>query len=104
MLASGGDDSMVLYWDLMNAQNGAHVPTAASINGAGGATSPYRPSTSESGSQGATPNIKGPAASWRCDFEVANVSWAPPTGNPTSSQAGEWLGVAGGRAVWGVKL
>ncbi|KAI9713705.1 MAG: hypothetical protein M1828_001394 [Chrysothrix sp. TS-e1954] len=104
MLASGGDDSMVLYWDLMNPQNGAHVPTAAGINGVSGTTSPYRPSTSESGAQGAAPNVKGPAASWRCDYEVANVSWSPPLGSQMSSQAGDWLGVTGGRAVWGVKL
>lgn len=83
MLASGGDDSQVLVWDLLNAASGAVV------NG-GAAPAPGEV-------QG-----KGPSASWRADYEVANVSWAPPSG--LTSQGGDWLGVTGGRGVWGVKL
>lgn len=47
-------------------------------------------------------NVKGPASSWRCDYEVNNLSWSPPS--QLTSQGGDWLGVTGGRAVWGVKV
>ncbi|KAK8064399.1 WD40-repeat-containing domain protein [Apiospora phragmitis] len=40
-------------------------------------------------------------ASWQCDYEVGNLGWTPPLPN---SDAGEWLGVSGGRGVWGVKI
>lgn len=85
MLASGGDDSLVLVWDLLNAQNQAVIPPASN-NGTGA-----------NEAQG-----KGPFASWRCEYEVANVSWAPQSSLTT--QGGDWLGVCAGRGVWGVKL
>ena len=87
MLTSGGDDSQVLYWDLMNAQNAAAV---AAVNANG------------QQENGGNVNMKGPAASWRCDFEVGNISWAPQS--QLTNQGGDWLGVVGGKAVWGVKL
>lgn len=87
MLASGGDDSLVLHWDLINPGNSATLTT----NGTG-IGQPEAPGA----------NVKGPAASWRSDFEVGNISWSPPT--QAASQGGEWLGVTGGRAVWGVKV
>ena len=83
MLASGGDDALVLCWDLINSQNSA-------------ALSPTNGQT-EIGA-----NAKGPASSWRCDYEVSNLSWSPQS--QLTSQGGEWLGVTGGRGVWGVKL
>ncbi len=79
ILASGGDDSQVLLWDLVNS-----TPTTGSSNGAG---SPDKHLT--------------PIANWSCDYEVGNLSWAPPNGN---SDVGDWLGVSGGRGVWGVKV
>lgn len=82
MLASGADDSLVLVWDLLNAGSGA------SVNGNGGGQGEI---------QG-----KGPLASWRCDYEVNNVSWAPQSA--LTGQGGDWLGVCGGRGIWGVKL
>jgi len=81
MLATGGDDSLVLVWDLLNASNGA------SLNGEAGAPSV---------------GAKGPASAWECGYEVGNLSWAPQSG--LTSQGGEWVGVSGGRGVWGVKL
>ncbi|KAK4574301.1 hypothetical protein LTR86_002062 [Recurvomyces mirabilis] len=87
MLASGGDDSLVLVWDLLNANNQAAIPA---LNGNGTAAVPGEV-------QG-----KGPLASWRCEYEVGNVSWAPQSG--LTSQGGDWLGVSAGRGVWGVKL
>lgn len=85
MLASGGDDSLVLVWDLLNAQSQTPQPTA---NGNGG--------------QAGDIQSKGPFASWRCEYEVANVSWAPQS--VLTGQGGDWLGVCAGRGVWGVKL
>lgn len=85
MLASGADDSLVLVWDLLNAQNQAPVAT---VNGNGGGTG--------------EPSAKGPFANWRCEYEVANISWAPQSS--LTQQGGDWLGVCAGRGVWGVKL
>ncbi|KAK5018962.1 hypothetical protein LTR60_001287 [Cryomyces antarcticus] len=89
MLASGADDSTVLLWDLINASNAAPAP---SVNGNG--------TPALAGSLDA--NAKGPAASWRCDYEVGNVSWAPQSS--LTNQGGDWIGVCGGRGIWGVKI
>ena len=91
MLASGADDSQVLVWDLLNTSTQTTIPT---LNGNGPAA-PGAPAVVEV--QG-----KGPSASWRCEYEVANVSWAP--NSALTGQGGEWLGVCAGRGVWGVKL
>ncbi|KAF2814780.1 WD40 repeat-like protein [Mytilinidion resinicola] len=99
MLASGGDDSLVLVWDLIHAQNGA------TINGdTPGSSAPPTPAAAGNGAAGTAGTIgqKGPYASWRCDYEVGNLSWAPQSG--LTAQGGEWVGVCGGRGVWGVKL
>jgi hypothetical protein len=42
-----------------------------------------------------------PYASWRCDYEGGNLSWAPQSG--LTAQRGEWVGVCGGRGVRSVK-
>lgn len=85
MLASGADDSLVLVWDLLNAASGQPM------NGGGGATAV----------QGEVQR-KTPSASWRCDYEVSNVSWAPQS--VVTRDGGDWLGVCGGRGIWGVRL
>ncbi|APA06802.1 hypothetical protein sscle_02g015720 [Sclerotinia sclerotiorum 1980 UF-70] len=83
-LASGADDSLVLIWDLLS-QN-TSIPAGPSMNGA------------------PTPdNSRGPSASWQCDYEVGNISWAPRS-NLNNNGNGDWLGVSGGRGIWGVKL
>ena len=87
-LASGADDSLVLIWDLLNQGNATTIP------GMNGAPQPHLGSGSD--------NARGPAASWQCDYEVNNVSWAPQNG--LSNQGGDWLGVSGGRGIWGVSL
>ncbi|KAL5113475.1 hypothetical protein ACEQ8H_008639 [Pleosporales sp. CAS-2024a] len=100
MLASGGDDSLVLVWDLLHPNNGAVISSEhaaplqppASAHAANGAA----------GAQNAPVGQKGPYASWRCDYEVGNISWAPQSA--LTAQGGEWVGVAGGRGIWGVKL
>jgi WD repeat-containing protein 68 len=111
MLASGGDDSLVLVWDLLHSNNGAVVPNGGVTGDIGVLPSPSTMSTttsnsttgqSSTGVAAAGANVKGPAASWKCEYEVANLSWAPPSG--LTAQGGEWVGVAGGRGVWGVKL
>ena len=78
-LASGADDCHVLIWDLLS---------NSSANGAVGG-----------GDQAA--NVRGPVASWQCDYEVGNLGWVP---HLASQEYGEWLGVSAGRGVWGVKL
>lgn len=88
MLASGGDDSLVLVWDLLNQNNTSTTPAAA--GGSGSAVA------------GGNDSGKGPFASWRCEYEVANVSWAPQ--GELTREGGDWLGVCAGRGVWGVKL
>ncbi|KAI1361727.1 WD40-repeat-containing domain protein [Xylaria arbuscula] len=80
LLATGGDDCQVLLWDLMNPPM-----TSPSTNGGGGSDKHFTP-----------------VASWNCDYEVGNLGWAPPLDN--SDSAGDWLGVSGGRGVWGVKV
>ena len=117
MLASGGDDSLVLIWDLLNAQNQASLPslngsTSSSTNTNTAATTPLSatgnhpsgtPTTAtSSGAATSEAQAKGPFASWRCPYEVANVSWAPQS--PLTTQGGDWLGVCAGRGVWSVKL
>ncbi|KAH8594735.1 WD40-repeat-containing domain protein [Bisporella sp. PMI_857] len=82
-LASGADDSMVLIWDLLS-QSTALAPPGPPINGA----------TSD--------NSRGPTAFWQCDYEVGNISWAPHSS--LNNESGDWLGVSGGRGIWGVKL
>ena len=56
--------------------------------------------TSSSSSSSATE--RGPAAAWQCDFEVSNLSWSPSVGNGGNSR--DWLGVCGGRGIWGISL
>ena len=87
-LASGGDDSLVLIWDLLNNGNIAGVP------GTNGNQQAQVASVLDS--------ARGPAASWQCDYEVGNLSWAPQSG--LTSQGSDWLGVSGGRGIWSVQL
>lgn len=107
MLASGGDDSLVLVWDLLHSQNGAIIKDAPETNApplmtlSGNNAAPV-PGTPQTGTTAANVSLKGPAASWGCEYEVSNLSWAPQSG--LTAQGGEWVGVAGGRGVWGVKI
>ena len=84
-LASGADDSLVLIWDLLNQSN---ATTAPGLNGNPPAAAPD--------------SLRGPAASWQCEYEVNNISWASKSG--LTRQGNDWLGVVGGRGVWGVSL
>jgi len=68
----------------------------------GGAAGGAVPAGTPAAAGGHPVGAKGPANSWSCDFEVGNLSWAPQSG--LTSQGGEWLGVSGGRGIWGVKL
>ncbi|KAH6620470.1 WD40-repeat-containing domain protein [Boeremia exigua] len=99
MLASGGDDSLVLVWDLLHANTGAAISSEHAA--------PPQPVVAPqpangTGAQNVPVGQKGPYASWRCDYEVGNISWAPQSA--LTGQGGDWVGVAGGRGVWGVKL
>ncbi|CEJ55543.1 Putative WD repeat protein [Penicillium brasilianum] len=88
VLASGGDDSLVLIWDLINQHNAAPL------------SQPQAPGTPAQ----ATTSERGPAVAWQCDYEVSNISWSPQGGPNHSGQPREWLGVCGGRGIWGVSL
>ncbi|KAJ5108055.1 hypothetical protein N7456_004730 [Penicillium angulare] len=85
-LASGGDDSLVLLWDLINQHNA--VPLSQPANTPGSQTTTER----------------GPTAAWQCDYEISNISWSPQGGSNHSGNPREWLGVCGGRGIWGVSL
>ncbi|PYH93528.1 WD40 repeat-like protein [Aspergillus ellipticus CBS 707.79] len=87
VLASGADDCCVLLWDLINQHNAAPVPQ--------GAHPPGAPSTTSE---------RGPAAAWQCDYEVSNISWSPQGGTTPAGHPRDWLGVCGGRGLWGVAL
>ncbi|KAL3473453.1 WD40-repeat-containing domain protein [Aspergillus californicus] len=88
VLASGADDCLVLLWDLINQQNSTPIPPAVHTPGA--------PSTTTE---------RGPAAAWQCDYEISNISWSPQGGPATNTgHRRDWLGVCGGRGLWGVSL
>ena len=93
-LASGGDDSQVLIWDLMGYAGAVPVqaPGVATAGGAGAAGAAGAAAGAGAGSSTAE---RGPSAAWQCDYEVNNMSWAPGDGG---------LGVVGGRAFWAVNL
>lgn len=86
VLASGADDCYVLLWDLINQHNAVPVPPVVH--------NPNAPSTTTE---------RGPAAVWQCDYEVSNISWSPH-GGTNSGHPRDWLGVCGGRGIWGVGL
>ncbi|OGE51776.1 hypothetical protein PENARI_c012G07609 [Penicillium arizonense] len=88
ILASGGDDSMVLLWDLINQHNAAPVPS---------------PNPHTQGAPAAT-SERGPAAVWQSEYEVSNISWSPQGGPNHTGLPREWLGVCGGRGITGVAL
>lgn len=83
LLASGGDDCQVMLWDLMNSSPATAPPS--------------------NGGPGSTDKHLTPIANWSCDYEVGNLSWSPRLGGG-NSEVGDWLGVSGGRGVWGVKV
>ncbi|RMZ72100.1 wd domain-containing [Pyrenophora seminiperda CCB06] len=102
MLASGGDDSLVLIWDLLHANNGATISGEHASTQPPAAPATTHAANGAAGAQNVPVGQKGPYASWRCDYEVGNISWAPQSA--LTGQGGEWVGVAGGRGIWGVKL
>ncbi|KAL1992043.1 hypothetical protein VTN49DRAFT_4075 [Thermomyces lanuginosus] len=103
ILASGADDCLVLVWDLLNQHNAAQIY--------------HPPSTSSSSSSinhhshhhhhhhhGHTPQERGPFAAWKCDFEIANLSWSPAGATTLTGHPRDWLGVCGGKGFWGVAM
>jgi DDB1- and CUL4-associated factor 7 len=100
LLASGGDDSLVLVWDLIHANNGVLLNGSDTAGASIPASQPSQPHHGHG--QQSQVQQKGPYASWKCDYEVGNLSWAPQSA--LTAQGGEWIGVCGGRGIWGVKL
>lgn len=103
MLASGADDCQVFIYDLVNPEN------RIDLTGSEFAPPPVPNGTAlkpDSAAAAAAPpqqqvKTQGPAAAWRCDYEVNNLSWTPRS---QLSTEGDWLGVCAGRGIWGVKL
>lgn len=77
----------MLIWDLLNHGNAA---ATSGLNGNQAAQS-AAPSSE---------NFQGPTASWQCDYEVNNISWAPKSA--VTGQSSDWIGVTGGKGIWGV--
>ncbi|KAF2741979.1 WD40 repeat-like protein [Sporormia fimetaria CBS 119925] len=103
MLASGGDDHLVLIWDLIHPEHSATIsPDTPSAARAPSHTPRSAHPTNGGAPQGGAMGQKGPYASWKCGYEVGNISWAPQS--VLTSQGGEWVGVSGGRGIWGIKL
>ncbi|KAK2761356.1 hypothetical protein FQN54_001878 [Arachnomyces sp. PD_36] len=97
-LASGADDSLVLVWDLINQSNAAALPPNSQ--------SPHVPTGTSGANPSGSPTTtleRGPAAAWQCDYEVSNISWAPNISG-AGGHGRDWLGVCGGRGLWGVSL
>ncbi|KAI5808800.1 WD40-repeat-containing domain protein [Peziza echinospora] len=97
-IAAGGDDCLVLVWDLLNSS------TSVPLNAPGTVTS-----TTPGANQGPIvgqqeSHARTPVMCWRSDWEVNNISWSPPTTAGNVTGASEWLGVVGGRGIWGVKI
>lgn len=84
VIAAGGDDSEVLVWDIFAAQGG----------GGGNGDGSGRGLKMEKGVE----QERTPVAHWNCEVEVANLTWSPSQGKGGS----EWLGVVGGRGVYGL--
>jgi len=101
-LASGADDSLVLLWDLLSASTSTPASLSQGSGQVNGANS-GNANTQTAGSAGqGDVQIKTPVATWRCPYEVSNLSWAPQS--VLTSGGGDWLGVCAGRGVWGVKM
>lgn len=116
MLASGGDDCSVLIWDLLASgqsstllQGGAHGQGQQQQKHVNGTTGHHQGGDAAGGGGGGSSGAgasQGPSARWECEYEVANVSWAPRSGLTGGRGGGDrdWLGVCAGRGVWGVEL
>ena len=106
----------MLVWDLLNPAVGQNPAVGG---GGGGGGRGHRSSNSVGGKSAvlmqnggsSTPRRGGggevthsPVASWQCEFEVGNFSWAPQSGLTARGGGGEWLGVSGARSVWGVAM
>lgn len=75
VLAAGGDDCNVLVWDIFAQTGGTSLKMEKGVE-----------------------QERSPVAHWGCDVEVANLSWSPAVGK----QGSEWLGVVGGKGVYGL--
>jgi WD repeat-containing protein 68 len=89
MLASGGDDSLVLVWDLLHANNGAAI---SGEHAAPPQPPASAPTTGGAGAQNTPVGQKGPYASWRCDYHKAHLQGKVVNGSVL--QAGGEYGVS----------
>ena len=89
----------MLIWDLHNPSTSVPLNNPGSASGAGGP-----PSQGQIVGQQES-HARTPVMMWRSDWEVNNISWSAPTtsGSGTTGPS-EWLGIVGGRGIWGVKL
>lgn len=77
VIAAGADDSEVLVWDIFSQTGGQSLKLEKGVE-----------------------QERNPVAHWPCESEVVNLSWGPSAGKSGS----DWLGVVGGRGVWGLAV
>lgn len=85
-LASGGDDTLVLIWDLLNNNGNTAFASPSGFDES-------QPTDTQAAAAGSGKVFQRPITSWECDYEVSNIGWASQS--VLTTRGNDWLGVAG---------
>ncbi|KAI0093468.1 WD40 repeat-like protein [Irpex rosettiformis] len=98
LLATAGDDSQLLLWDLAPLTS---LPAASPRHGATGLSASPRPDVKKK-------VLNDPVMAYTGPAEIVNLAWSPPIGamtmNTGHSTPGEWIAVAMGKTVKALKV